>query len=325
MYPPFHPNFDRMDELSQQKVPFFFIIDFLMKNVEIFTENEINKNGLLVDFQYFKSFDSKEENFKNIELKSFPESEESYRKGFDFVLENLRLGNSYLTNYTRKTEIETNLSLEEIFYRSEAKYKVLYKDQFVFFSPETFIKIIDNQINTQPMKGTIDASLENAIEILKNDKKEKAEHYTVVDLLRNDLSQVADEVKLDHFQRIDFLKTQQKNLYAMSSDISGRLKPEFQNKIGSIMKTLLPAGSILGAPKPKTLEIILKAENYDRGFYTGVSGWFDGQSLDSCVMIRFIEKENGKLFFKSGGGITHLSKFADEYTEMQNKIYVPIH
>ena len=325
MYPPFHPNFDRMDELSQQKVPFFFIIDFLMKNVEIFTENEINKNGLLVDFQYFKSFDSKEENFKNIELKSFPESEESYRKGFDFVLENLRLGNSYLTNYTRKTEIETNLSLEEIFYRSEAKYKVLYKDQFVFFSPETFIRIIDNQINTQPMKGTIDASLENAIEILKNDKKEKAEHYTVVDLLRNDLSQVADDVKLDHFQRIDFLKTQQKNLYAMSSDISGRLKPEFQNKIGSIMKTLLPAGSILGAPKPKTLEIILKAENYDRGFYTGVSGWFDGQSLDSCVMIRFIEKENGKLFFKSGGGITHLSKFADEYTEMQNKIYVPIH
>ena len=325
MYPPFHPNFDRMDELSQQKVPFFFIIDFLMKNVEIFTENEINKNGLLVDFQYFKSFDSKEENFKNIELKSFPESEESYRKGFDFVLENLRLGNSYLTNYTRKTEIETNLSLEEIFYRSEAKYKVLYKDQFVFFSPETFIKIIDNQINTQPMKGTIDASLENAIEILKNDKKEKAEHYTVVDLLRNDLSQVADEVKLDHFQRIDFLKTQQKNLYAMSSEISGKLKPEFQNKIGSIMKTLLPAGSILGAPKPKTLEIILKAENYDRGFYTGVSGWFDGQSLDSCVMIRFIEKENGKLFFKSGGGITHLSKFADEYTEMQNKIYVPIH
>lgn len=325
MYPPFHPNFDRMDELSQQKVPFFFIIDFLMKNVEIFTENEINKNGLLVDFQYFKSFDSKEENFKNIELKSFPESEESYRKGFDFVLENLRLGNSYLTNYTRKTEIETNLSLEEIFYRSEAKYKVLYKDQFVFFSPETFIKIIDNQINTQPMKGTIDASVENAIEILKNDKKEKAEHYTVVDLLRNDLSQVADDVKLDHFQRIDFLKTQQKNLYAMSSDISGRLKPEFQNKIGSIMKTLLPAGSILGAPKPKTLEIILKAENYDRGFYTGVSGWFDGQNLDSCVMIRFIEKENGKLFFKSGGGITHLSKFADEYTEMQNKIYVPIH
>ena len=111
----------------------------------------------------------------------------------------------------------------------------------------------------------------------------------------------------------------------MSSEISGKLKPEFQNKIGSVMKSLLPAGSILGAPKPKTLEIIQEAENYDRGFYTGVCGWFDGKNLDSCVMIRFIEKECGKLYFKSGGGITHLSNFTDEYQEMKNKIYVPIH
>lgn len=320
----FHPHFDRMDELSQQKVPFFFMIDFLMEKVEVFEKNEIIDNGLLVDFQEFKSFNRREEECKEIQLKSFPESEESYKKGFDLVQENLRLGNSYLTNYTCKTEIECNLSLEEIFYQAKAKYKVLYKDEFVFFSPETFVKIRDHQISTQPMKGTIDASIQNAITILKNDPKEKAEHYTVVDLLRNDLSQVADEVKLIDFQRIDYLKTQKKNLYAMSSEISGKLKPEFQNKIGSIMKTLLPAGSILGAPKPKTLEIILKAENYERGYYTGISGWFDGENLDSCVMIRFIEKENGKLFFKSGGGITHLSKFADEYTEMQNKIYVPI-
>ena len=136
---------------------------------------------------------------------------------------------------------------------------------------------------------------------------------------------VADYLKVNEFQRIDFLKTNKKNLYAMSSEISGKLKPEFQHKIGSIMRQLLPAGSILGAPKVKTLDIILEAENYDRGFYTGVCGWFDGKNLDSCVMIRFIEKENEKLYFKSGGGITHLSNFADEYQEMKNKIYVPIH
>jgi para-aminobenzoate synthetase component 1 len=325
MFPTFHPNFDRMDELSQQKVPFFFLIDFLMENVEIFKENEIDKNSLLIDFQKFTNAGMQEERTATITLKSYPESEEIYRKGFDFVQENLKLGNSYLTNYTVKSEVAINLTLKEIFYQSKAKYKGWYKDQFVFFSPETFVEIIDQQIFTHPMKGTIDASIENAKEVLKNDKKEKAEHYTVVDLLRNDLSMVADHVKLEEFQRIDFIKTQQKNLYAMSSEISGQIKPEFQNKIGSIMKTLLPAGSILGAPKPKTLEIILEAENYDRGFYTGVCGWFDGENLDSCVMIRFIEKENGKLFFKSGGGITHLSKFADEYEEMKNKIYVPIH
>ena len=320
-----HSNIDKMDELSDQKVPFFFMVDFLVENVLVYTESELKENNILIDFQSFKNTNLHEAETKDIQLQSFPESKEVYRKGFDIVQENLKLGNSYLTNYTCKTEIEINLNLEEIFYLSKAKYKVLYKDEFVFFSPETFIEITDNEIFTHPMKGTIDAAKQNAIEVLKNDVKEKAEHYTVVDLLRNDLSMVADEVKVNEFQRIDFLKTNKKNLYAMSSEISGKLKPEFQNKIGRIMKSLLPAGSILGAPKPKTLEIILEAENHDRGFYTGVCGWFDGKNLDSCVMIRFIEKESGKLYFKSGGGITHLSNFADEYQEMKNKIYVPIH
>ena len=325
MFPTCHPNFDLMDDLSLKKVPFFFMVDFLLEKVEVFQENEIEEESLLIDFQNFKNMKTTEAENAEIELKILSESAEIYRKGFDFVQENLRQGNSYLTNYTMKSEIAINLTLKEIFYHSKAKYKVWYNDEFVFFSPETFVEIIDDQIYTHPMKGTIEASIENAVEILKNDVKEKAEHFTVVDLLRNDLSMVADEVQVDEFQRIDFIKTQQKDLYAMSSKISGKLKPEFQHKIGTVMKTLLPAGSILGAPKPKTLEIIAEAENYDRGFYTGVCGWFDGENLDSCVMIRFIEKENGKLFFKSGGGITHLSKFADEYKEMKNKIYVPIH
>ena len=87
----------------------------------------------------------------------------------------------------------------------------------------------------------------------------------------------------------------------------------------------MPAGSILGAPKPKTLEIILEAESQPRGFYSGVCGWFDGKNLDSCVMIRFIEKEGKDLFFRSGGGITHRSNLDSEYQEMKNKIYVPIY
>lgn len=318
-------SFERMDQLSAEKVTFFFMIDFLMENVLVFTENEISNSGLLIDFKNLTNDIQQEAQNEEIQLRSFPMSKVEYRKGFDIVQKNLRLGNSYLTNYTCKTEIETNLSLQEIFLISKAKYKVLYQDQFVFFSPETFIEIIDNQIFTHPMKGTIDASVENAIEVLKNDVKEKAEHYTVADLLRNDLSKVANEVGVKEFQKIDLIKSQQKNLYTMSSEITGKLKPEFQGKIGSIMKNLLPAGSILGAPKEKTLEIILKAENYDRNFYTGVCGWFDGKNLDSCVMIRFIEKNGDKLFFKSGGGITHLSKLADEYQEMKNKIYVPIH
>lgn len=320
-----NPQFQRMDELSERKEPFFFLISFLMDEVRIFTKNEIENNSLLIDFPNVTNDKDEHAKVPNFDWKSFPETLEDYQKGFEIVQENLKKGNSYLTNYTRKTEIETSLTLEDIFKFSKAKYKILVPDEFVCFSPETFIEIVDNKIFTHPMKGTIDAEIEDAENILKNDPKEKAEHYTVVDLLRNDLSMVANNVRVKDFQRIDFIKTKQKNLLAMSSEIEGEIKPEFQNKIGSILQKLLPAGSILGAPKPKTLEIILEAEKYDRSFYTGIAGYFDGKNLDSCVMIRFIEKENGKLFFKSGGGITHQSELISEYEEMKNKIYVPIY
>ena len=318
-------QFEKMDRLSEEKTPFFFIVDFLVENLEIYLQEELNESDVHVEFPNFKSYPAKRATEEVLALNSFPETLESYRPGFEIVQNNLKKGNSYLTNYTRKTNISCNLSLEEIFYLAEAKYKLLYKNNFVFFSPETFVEIQNQKISTHPMKGTIDAATENAVEVLKADEKEKAEHYTVVDLLRNDLSMVADKVRLEEFQRIDYIETHQKNLYAMSSEISGTLKPEFQNKIGSILQTLLPAGSILGAPKKKTLEIILEAEDFSRGFYTGVCGYFDGENLDSCVMIRFIEKEGNQLYFKSGGGITHLSKIEDEYQEVKNKIYVPVH
>lgn len=321
----FHPKFIEMDALATNGKSFFFMVDFLMTRIELFTKEALETSNVFIDFKTFQHSPSKQSLPKNSHWNTFPESIEDYRKGFDKVQEHLKRGNAYLINYTRKTEVETNLSLSEIFQFSKAKYKVLYEDKWVCFSPETFIEIIDNRIYTYPMKGTIDASIDNAPEVLKNNIKEKAEHYTVVDLLRNDLSMVADNVKVDEFQRIDLLQTQQKNLYAMSSKISGEVKPEYRGKVGSLLYRLLPAGSILGAPKPKTLEIVLASENYDRGWYTGICGWFDGENLDTAVMIRFIEKENGKMYFKSGGGITHMSQLEEEYEEMKNKIYVPIY
>ena len=321
----FQGSFEKMNFLSANEIPFFFMIDFLAQNIIILEEKDLEKADIFIKFPDFKFEKPIQNSEKNIFWENFPQSKEDYQKGFEIVQKNLKGGNSYLANYTCQTEIKTNLSLKEIYKISDAKYKVYYDDQFVFFSPETFVEIKENKIFTYPMKGTIDASVENAANVLKEDKKELAEHYTVVDLLRNDLSMVADNVQLEEFQRIDFIKTRQRNLYAMSSKISGELKPEFQQNIGDILQKLLPAGSILGAPKMKTLEIVLEAENYQRGFYTGVCGWFDGENLDSCVMIRFIEKENEKFYFKSGGGITHMSQLEDEYQEMKNKIYVPIY
>jgi para-aminobenzoate synthetase component 1 len=91
--------------------------------------------------------------------------------------------------------------------------------------------------------------------------------------------------------------------------------------IGAIIFSLLPAGSISGAPKKKTVE---KAENYPRNYFTGIFGIFDGNNLDSAVMIRFIENINDEFYFKSGGGITFMSNPESEYQEMINKVYVPI-
>lgn len=95
--------------------------------------------------------------------------------------------------------------------------------------------------------------------------------------------------------------------------------------ICDIIFRLLPAGSITGAPKPKTVEIIAQAEDYRRGFYTGIMGHYADGQLDSAVMIRFIEQENGQLHFKAGGGITAKSRWESEYNEVIQKIYVPIY
>ena len=111
----------------------------------------------------------------------------------------------------------------------------------------------------------------------------------------------------------------------MSSCISGYVvNPENLN-LGNILFSLIPAGSICGAPKTKTLEIIKNSEKEKRGYYTGVAGIFDGRNVDSAVLIRSIEKDKyNKLWFRSGGGITAKSSLENEYKELIQKVYLPI-
>lgn len=175
------------------------------------------------------------------------------------------------------------------------------------------------------MKGTIDASLPDAYRLLMNDVKESAEHATIVDLIRNDLSMVAEQVTVTRYRYCDCLETNKGPILQTSSEICGVLPEDYCSHIGDIVFKLLPAGSITGAPKPKTMDIIAEAENYNRGFYTGVMGYFDGENLDSAVMIRFVEQEDGRFYFKAGGGITSKSSLESEYNEMKQKIYVPIY
>ncbi|MFU8845061.1 MAG: aminodeoxychorismate synthase component I, partial [Bacteroidales bacterium] len=215
-------------------------------------------------------------------------------------------------------------TLDQIFDFSRAKYKLLYQEDFVVFSPEPFIRVENNIISTYPMKGTMDAAIENAKKVLLEDPKELAEHYTIVDLLRNDLSMVAKKVRVERFRFVETIKTHEKELLQTSSKITGELQPGWQNSIGDIISALLPAGSVSGAPKKKTVELIREGEAYERGYFTGIFGYFDGINLDSAVMIRFIENINGQFWFKSGGGITSFSSCEKEYQELIHKIYLPI-
>lgn len=310
--------FIKMNELGSCRTPFFFMINFDKTKGFVIPFDE------LTDEFEFKIDEQKLQRNVAIKLTKHPITYELYKKQFEIVHKNIMLGNSFLANLTCETPIEINLKLDEIFHLAQAKYKLLWKDHFVSFSPETFVKIIDGKIYSYPMKGTIDASIANAAETILNDPKEKAEHYTIVDLIRNDLSKVAQKVEVTKFRFIDEIKTHDRSLLQVSSEICGELPKNYHENLGSIFDKLLPAGSISGAPKEKTIEIILEAESYDRDFYTGVFGIFDGGNVDSAVLIRFIEQKNNGLVFKSGGGITHQSNSKSEYLEMIQKIYVPI-
>ncbi|GAB3507891.1 aminodeoxychorismate synthase component I [Emticicia fontis] len=326
---------------STESIPFLFIIDFQRENCIVEPLDQVDNSELKFWVNGVTNAEAEVNDFKQkqeeVILEKFPIDFARYQKSFDYVQKNIFQGNSFLTNLTCETPIDLNIGLLDVFDRSQAKYKLWWKDQFVFFSPEIFVQIDENgKISSFPMKGTIDASIPDAESILLNDQKEFYEHTTIVDLIRNDLSSVAEKVWVEKFRYIDRIDTQDgSQLLQLSSQVSGILPKDWRNNLGEILFRMLPAGSITGAPKAKTVEIIQAAEQETypkaeeelskRDFYTGIFGIFDGKTLDSGVMIRFIEqKPNGSLTFKSGGGITSNSIAEKEYEEMIQKIYVPI-
>lgn len=247
----------------------------------------------------------------------------TYAEKFAVAHAGLMRGDSFLLNLTVQTPIDTDYSLEEIYCRSSARYKLLVPGHFVCFSPETFVSITDCKISSFPMKGTISADVPDAANVILNDYKESAEHNTIVDLIRNDLNRIASNVRVERFRYIDCLKTDKGEILQVSSQVSGDLQDSYNEKLGDIIFDMLPAGSISGAPKPSTVNIIKLAEGKERGYYSGVFGYYDGCNFKSAVMIRFIEKVEDKIFFRSGGGVTVNSRCDDEYAEVLQKIYLP--
>ncbi|MBS1506252.1 MAG: aminodeoxychorismate synthase component I [Bacteroidetes bacterium] len=313
-----------LNHWGQEQVPFLFLVDFERERPLAWKINDV-PSEILYSVRGFSNRSAAVQKNKTVKLRQHPISLSTYKTKFDYVKKKITLGDSYLTNLTVKTKIEIDASLEELFLASHADYKLCWKNKFLVFSPETFVQIRDGKIFSFPMKGTIDASIPAASKIILENPKELSEHVTIVDLIRNDLSAVAADVRVSRFRFISEIKNPQKNLLQVSSEIVGSLAHDYKSRLGTILTTLLPAGSISGAPKKKTAEIIAEAEGEKRNYYTGVFGYFDGTNLDSAVMIRFIEQEMNQFYYRSGGGITAQSEVEKEYHEVLDKIYVPVY
>jgi para-aminobenzoate synthetase component 1 len=278
---------EQLNEWGSQKKPFVFLIDFEQKKpltwpieacpdwfqfkfTKISSSNQVTSSSTNFD-QTFSSIEQL--TFENSLIKH-PISLSDYQHKYNLVMDALQKGDSFLMNLTIPTPVQNKLDFKTYFDHAKSKYVIWLKEEFIAFSPETFIQIDNGKIATFPMKGTIDASLPNAKELLLNDPKEE-----------------------------------------------GELPKDYASRIGSILYDLLPAGSVSGAPKKKTAELIASIEGADRGYYTGIAGYFDGVNLDSCVLIRYLAANN---VYHSGGGITFQSDMASEYQEMINKVYVPV-
>jgi para-aminobenzoate synthetase/4-amino-4-deoxychorismate lyase len=184
-------------------------------------------------------------------------------------------------------------------------------------SPELFFRMRDKQITVRPMKGTAtrgrDATEDSLqAEALANDAKNRAENVMIVDLLRNDLGRIAEmgSVQVGQLFRVDCFPC----LLQMSSEISAVLRPEMG--LAEVFGSLFPCGSIVGAPKVRTMQILRTLEKRDRGVYTGAIGCVapGGEAVFS-VAIRTAVIKGQRLEMGVGAGITYDSNAQSEYAE----------
>ena len=318
----------KMNVRGAGRKPFVFMSDaWATDRFIVLSPPEAQQTGLYWDFEGRGSLGVQRSSPKApVYFRVKPVAFKVYRKAFGQVRRAQLAGDTWLANLTFPSDVETSLSLSVLARCARAPFRVYVRGCFTVFSPERFVRIgRDGVISAFPMKGTRLAG-EGAGLAIMEDEKEMAEHTTIVDLIRNDLGMVARRVDVPRFRFITGVETGGRNLLQVSSEVRGELGRGWRGGLGDLLMRLLPAGSVTGAPKGRTCEILRAVEGYERGWYTGVFGFFDGEVLDSCVMIRFVEISDGmrdRMIYKSGGGITIYSDVEQEYRELKDKVYVP--
>ena len=311
-----------MNSAGKAKEPFLFGVNFEMSE-GFFLSDPMQQYEVLFSVNGVGNHTAMNAGIPDFEFETKPEPFDCYQRKFDKVSTAIRDGAAELVNLTLRTPVETMLSLKEIFDYSSAKYRIYIPDKLVCFSPECFVKIENGKICSFPMKGTINAQTPDAEQKILNDTKEIEEHTAAVKLIKEDLMKVSSDVITKRFRYIDRIENHKGSLLQVSSEVEGVLQKNYMEQLGTLLFSLLPAGSVAGVPKKESLRIIEEAEQITRGYYTGIFGYFDGLCLDAAVMIRFIEVENDQFYYRSGGGITINSDCEKEYREAVEKIYLP--
>ena len=315
-----------LDEIEKLKNDFYLVGYISYQAKDIFLNKKISSKKPLLYFEAhknFKNFSPKEPDKKaNLFLKENITFDE-YKKDIEEIKNLISNGTTYEVNYTCSNDVYTDSEGYNLFLNLIKNQKTPYcayiKNDFeeiLSFSPELFFKIENNKIITKPMKGTVKRKGEDEKEInfLKNDTKNLAENTMIVDLLRNDLSKIKNSknITVDKLFEVETHKT----LHQMTSTISASLD---EINLKDILSSIFPCGSITGAPKVSTMEIIDKIERYKRNIYCGAIGIIHKEKMEFSVPIRILEKKENKFQFYQGGAIVWKSDVLDEWEECRTK------
>ena len=252
----------------------------------------------------------------------------TYQEAIKTIHHHIRQGDTYQVNYTVQLSQELEADPLAIYNRLVVEQKAHYNAfiqhddvAILSISPELFFEQDDRLLTTRPMKGTTRRGLTNQADLkeaawLEADPKNRAENMMIVDLLRNDMNRISEigSEQVTHLCQVEQYST----VWQMTSTIESRLRPEVD--LVQAFQALFPCGSITGAPKISTMEIIQNTELAPRGVYCGTIGILlpKGKRIFN-VAIRTLQMQGTKAIYGVGGGITWDSKWEGEYQETKQK------
>lgn len=320
--------FKKIESLREK----YFLVGYIRYEAkDIFLGKSVKSELPLLYFEVFDGF--KEYQPKKgvyAKLNTAPDiTFNEYKNALTQIKEEIADGNTYEVNYTYDWDVDysgSELKLYEyLLHKQTTPYNAFFKNEYdtvLSFSPELFFELEGSHILTKPMKGTMprgetyEKDREN-IEFLKNDIKNRAENVMIVDLLRNDLGRIAKtgSVKVSKLFDVETHKT----LHQMTSQIEADLEDDVS--LYEIFKAIFPCGSITGAPKISTMEIIDRVEKGNRNVYCGAIGIISPDRTVFSVPIRILQKSIGHNSYKYrvGGAVVWDSDIKDEWDETFTK------